>query len=245
MKRLRSYLLLLAILIAVPVVVDATIQQQRAQITVTITINVTPNPLGMNPAPKAQSGPGATDTAQSQGIVADLSFHQIRSLGGNSAHAEMLQFVPGNVVAQTVNQQKAVKVEAEVSPNPLGTLLVSDQSGVTVNQTAGTTVTYSCLYHVSVTTTITNWSLDHGLYSNFYDSGNSTSFAGSNVANNSYLSTPQPAYTPFVVYSNGQSWALLQENAGSKTYCVSLKIAVPASASQGAYSSQATYTLLY
>lgn len=245
MKRLRPFWLLLALLIAIPVVVDATIQQQRAQITVTITINVTPAPVGFN---ERRSSSAATDSMHS-GIVAQLSLHDAGAnaapVPDNAVHAENLSFVPGNLVAQSANQQKAVKVEASVAPNPNGTLLVSDQSGVQVNQTAGTTVTYPCLYHISVTTTITNWSLDHGLYSNFADSTDGTAFAGSDVSNNSYLSTPLPAYTPFVVYSNGQSWALLQANGGDKTYCVSLKINVPTTASQGAYSSQATYTLLY
>jgi hypothetical protein len=236
MRELRPFFLAFAALVAIPIVVDASIQQQRAQITVTITVNVTPAPLGMAPRSRA-----ATDTSES-GIVAELVMNE-REAKRIGFSAQNLHFVSGDVVAQA--NQKPVKVEAEISPNPNGTLLTSDQSGVQISQTAGTTQTYPCLYHVAVKTTITNWSLDHGLYSNFTDSTTRATFPGSAVQNNSYLTTPHPAYTPFIVYSNGQNWALLQANALSKTYCVDLKVLVPVAASGGSYSSQATYTLLY
>ena len=242
MKRARTLFIILASLIAIPVIVSASIQTQRAQITVTITINVTPAPLAL--VPRAQSA--ATDTSQAEhsGIVAALSINQGEKLRPQY-HAENVSYVGSEIVAQTAAQQKSVRVDAEVSPNPNGTLLVSNQTGVIINQTAGTTMTYSCIYTVKVTTTVTNWSLDHGLYSDFLDPTLGVSFAGSDVSNNSYLSTPHPAYTPFIVFSDGQAWALLQANGTTKTYCVDLKVALPASAAQGSYASQATYTLLY
>lgn len=234
MKSLRYAVLLLGLSIAIPVVVDASIQQQRAQITVTITVNVTPAPIAYN---------GSAMETSRNGIKASLVLNAREALD-QTFHAENLSFVGGSMIAQATNQ-KAVKVEAEVSPNPNGTLLTSDQTGVVINQQAGTTVSYPCIYHVSVSTAITNWSLDHGLYSNFIDMTDSTAFAGSAMKNKSYIATPQPAFTPFVVYSNGQNWALLQANSKSKTYCVDLELVLPASTSQGSYSSQATYTLLY
>jgi hypothetical protein len=250
MKNLRPMLLALAFLTALPLVVQASIQQTRAQITVTITINVTPSPMG-TPTPMAMVMPAgmpgvmAARSTEGSGIVARLILDPSAPAAARAAfRAENLQFDQGTLVAQSANQQKAVKVEAEISPNPTATLLYSDQSGVQVSQTAGTTEEYVCLYHVTVDTTVANWSLEHGLFSDFLG-GNGDSFPGKDVGNNSYLTTPHPAYTPFVVYSDGQNWQLLQANGGEKTYCVSLQIAIPAATAQGAYSSQATYTLLY
>jgi hypothetical protein len=220
MSRVRSWFFALLALAAAPLVVQASIQQQRAQITVNITIDVTPAPVSMRLRRSSRD-----ETARD--IAATF-------------HTESVAFVSPDTVAQN---QNAVKVEASVGANPNGNLLYSNQTGVQISQTAGTTVTYPCEYQITVNTTVTSWSLDHGLYSDF-ESG-TASFTGHDLSNNSYLSTPHPTYSPFVVYSDGQNWALLQANGGTKTYCVSLQVTIPATAAQGTYSSNAVYTLLY
>ena len=63
--------------------------------------------------------------------------------------------------------------------------------------------------------------------------------------NNTHIATPLPAYTPFIVYSDGQSWAVAGTSGGVKTYCVDLQITVPTSVLSGMYSSNATYSLYY
>jgi hypothetical protein len=234
MIRMRPFLLAFAVLSALPVVVVASIQQQRAQITVTITVDVTPTPIAMRP-PQAQPG------ASGQAIAAHLVLNRQEN-PNRVFRAENLTFADGDLVAATTNQG-AVEVRASIAPNPSGTLLYSDQSGVIIDQMAGTTQTYSCEYHVTVDTTITNWSLDHGLYTDF--EGSAGTFTGHDMLNNSYLSTPLPTYTPFIVYNDGQNWALLQANTKTKTYCIDLKLTIPSTTAQGSYSSNAVYTLYY
>jgi len=144
------------------------------------------------------------------------------------------------VVAQAT-AQKAVRVEANVSPNPNATLLYSDQPIVTINATAGTTVAVPCAYHVNIKTATLNWQLKHGVSNDF-----AGGFIGSNLANNSYLLTPNPTSTPFVVYqTDGGVWAALQANSGTKTYCVDLTIKVPVAVAGGMYSTNAVYTLYW
>src|SRR5262249_47180393 len=158
---------------------DALIQQQRAQIQVSITINVTPNPLGYAAPP-----PAATDTSVN-GIIARMTVNTKES--PSHYHAESLTFDSGRWIAQS---QGGIKVEATVTPNPNGTLLVSNVPGVQFNQEAGTVVTYTCPYTVTVTTTQTAWTLEHGLYSNF--SGFNGSFTGHDAANKTHLTTGTP-----------------------------------------------------
>lgn len=231
MKRFRPALLFFVLLVAVPVVVLA-IQTQRAQIFVGITIFVTPAPLAYVHRSPAVADPQMTKVITTLREVA---------LGTHPFRAQNVRYI-GDVVAQS---QGAIRVEATVTPNPNATLLVSNQTGVTISQTAGTTQAYSCIYSVTVDTTVTNWTLNHGLYSDFYALSGSH-FAGGLVANNSYLSTPHPTATPFVVYSDdGNAWATLSTGSASKTFCVDLTVTIPSSTPGGAYESNATYTLLY
>lgn len=232
MKRgFRPIVLLFSVLVGIPAICLASIQQQRAQIEVNITINVTPNPLGY-------AKPAGANSFGS--VVAKLSVNHSES--AKSYRAEAISFAAG-AVAQN---QGAIKTEAEVSPNPLGTLLYSNSPGVVLSQEAGTTVVYPCAYTVSVDTTQTNWSLDHGLYTDMQlQGGGSGSWTGHDIANNSYIATPHPTSTPFVVYSDGQNWTLLQANGGAKTYCVDLTVTIPITTAGGTYSTNAVYTLLY
>lgn len=233
MTRLRRAMLLFAIVAALPVVTDALIQQQRAQIQVSITINVTPNPLGYA-APPSAAGTSVN------GIVARMMVNAKES--PSHYHAESLAFASGRWIAQS---QGGIKVEATVTPNPNGTLLVSNLPGVQFSQEAGTTMTYTCAYTVTVTTTQTAWTLEHGLYSDF--SGFSGSFTGHDAANKTHLSTgtPQPSYTPFIVYSDGQSWVIAASSGLTKSYCVDLQVTLPISLAGGAYGTNAVYTLFY
>jgi len=144
------------------------------------------------------------------------------------------------VVAQAT-AQAAVRVEAKVSPNPNATLLYSDQPTVVIDATAGTTVAVPCAYHINIKTAINNWQLKHGVSNDF-----SSTFLGGDLANDSYVATPLPTSTPFIVYArNGGVWAPLQTNSGTKTYCVDLTIKVPVSIAGGAYSTNAVYTLYW
>jgi hypothetical protein len=231
-REFKPVALLFSLLVGIPAICLASIQQQRAQIAVNITINVTPNPLGYAPG-----GSGASSFGR---VIAKMSLNRTES--AKSYRAEALSFDTSNAIAQN---QGAIKAEAEVSPNPLGTLLYSNSPGVVLNQEAGTTVVYPCAYTVTVSTTQANWSLDHGLFTDMELQGGNGSWTGHDIANNSYLSTPHPTATPFIVYSDGQNWTLLQANGGTKSYCVDLTVTIPISTPGGTYSSNAVYTLLY
>jgi hypothetical protein len=67
------------------------------------------------------------------------------------------------------------------------------------------------------------------------------------VSNKTHLQsgTPQPAWTPYIVYSDGQSWVVAAASGLTKTYCVDLEVTLPISLAGGAYSSNAVYTLFY
>ncbi len=246
MKRIRPFVFVFLALVAIPMIVEATIQQQRGQIFVNIEIDVTPAPLAMNAAP-AKS---AFNTIVTRATLTEVK--HVRSFS-----AEALSFVPGSLVAQTAGQQKSVRVDAEISPNPNATLLTSNncqgsqpQPGscnhVAIPVTAGQTTTVICAYQISVTTTQTSWTLDHGLFTNWESLAGAVAFPGGDVKNSTYYASPGPAYTPFVVFtSDGGVWASVGTGSLSKTYCVNLEITVPATVAQGSYYSNATYTLLY
>jgi hypothetical protein len=243
MKRMRLFLVLFAILALVPLVSQATIQQLRAQITVNIDLMVT-NALGF--AAPSSSGVGS-------GIVADLELNKSED-PKRFANAENISFVGGNVVAQAV-QQGGVEVRASISPNPLGTVLYAGCTGIPVGcpnvivpVTAGTQTSVSCPYTVTVDTTQGSWTLEHGLFSDFAgtnDQGANQTFSGRLLFNNSHLTTPLPAYTPFIVYSDGQAFVNLATGGGMKTYCIDLRITVPTTVFTGNYYSNATYSLYY
>lgn len=235
MSRLRILLAFFAVLVATPVVCLA-LQTQRSQIAVTIIINATPNPLGM-------AGPPAPATAIA--VTARLHNAPADVERRFEAEAQQLHFVPRDsmLVAQTV--QHSVKVEASVAPNPNGTLLYSDQNSVVVNAESGISTTVTCAYHVTVHTTISGWTLKHGLSNDFSDGAGHT-FAGGDVKNNSYITVPNPTPTGFVVYqTDGGAWTLLQINSGIQTYCVDLTVLMPISTPQGTYSSNAIYTVYF
>ena len=233
----RGALILFALLALVPLIGRAGFQQQRAQIGVTVVINVTPNPLVY----RRVNNSGATDA-----IIASAHLRNAPPAIERAFEAQQLHFAPMASTMIAAAAQKGVKVEAEVSPNPNGTMLTSDAGGyqASFNVTAGTPATFPCAYHVSVSTTITNWTLKHGLSGDF--TNNITTFPGGDVANNSYLTTPLPTSTPFVVYANdGGTWTILNTNSGNKTYCVDLTLSVPGTTAQGTYASNAIYTLYY
>jgi hypothetical protein len=246
MKRIRPYLLAFALLALLPLMVDASIQQIRAQVPITITLVVT-NPLGLA-APPA--------TSSNLGIALRTVLNKNESTAGRY-EAQNLSFVGPDVVgpdvvAQAV-KQGSVQVRASISPNPTGTLLYGGCtaqpvgcSGVTIPVNAGAVTTVTCAYTVTVDTAITNWSLDHGLFTDFENvMTGKVSFSGTLMHNNSHVATPLPVYTPFIVYSDGSNWTLLQANGGMKTYCVDLQITVPNSVLSGTYASNATYSLYY
>jgi hypothetical protein len=245
MKRMRLFLALFTFAALVPVFSEAALQSLRATYTVLIILDVT-NPLGYEkhaaPAPAAGSNAGA-------GIVARMVVN--RNEDPRNYRAEQLSFAGGNLVAQNV-KQGAVEVQASISPNPLGTLLYCSDSAVPVgctsvteSVTAGTQATISCAYSMVVDTTQTNWTLDHGLFTDFENTMNVVAFPGKDMYNNTHIGTPLPSYTPFVVYSDGQAWAVAGASGGMKSFCVDLQITVPTSVSTGTYSSNATYSLYY
>lgn len=231
MKQLvRRYFLFFCVLAALPVVASAFVSQQD-QIAVTIVVNVTPAPVAMVPQGSKIDG---------SGIVAALSIRGHRIFEKQFA-AQAIHFSPDLVAQAVPTAQGAVKVQAEVSPNPNATTLYSDQNVVSINATAGTSVTVPCAYHVVVDTTKTYWQLSHGLSNDF-----AGSFPGTDLANNTHVAAPNATATPFVVYAdNGGKWALIATSSGPKTYCVDLTLTVPVSVAQGAYSSNAVYTLYY
>lgn len=214
--------------------VQASFVQQRDQIAISILVNVTPAPIALRVVP--------TSTQSAQIIVAHISLHGASPAVERAFEAQSLQFEPGSyVVAQAI--QNAVKVEAEVSPNPNATLLYSNQNSIVINAVAGTSVVVPCAYQVTVDTTQTYWQLDDGLSNDF-----AGSFLGNNLANNTHLvaASPNPTATPFYVYpDNGDRWVLRETSGLEKTYCVDLTLNVPVSVAQGAYSSNAVYTLYF
>lgn len=193
-------------------------QQQRAQQSVYILVNVTPAPVGY------RSEKADTDTAISARFA-------LRGKGSQALVDAVAQAAP----------QAAVRVQAEVTPNPNATLLVTNSQAITISATAGTTVTVPCAYTVtSNAATIASWTIRQGLSGDF--SGN---FPGGDLANNSYLqaATPQPTATPFIVYP--AAWTVMASGANIKSYCVDLTVKVPVTVTQGAYSTNAVYTLYY
>lgn len=226
MKRFLWIALTFALISAATAPVLAVLVKTQDQIAVTIVVNVTPAPVAALPRD------GAPDAGM------PVAHAALRALGsGRDVDAAPLSV---NVAVNT--PQRAVRVEAEVTPNPNATELYSDQPVVTLNGTAGTTVVVPCAYHVTVDkTTAVHWQLEHGLTNDF-----APSFPGKNLANNTYVSVPNPTATPFAVYADDRhTWTLVAAGTGMRTYCVDLTVNVPAAAPGGAYSSNAIYTLLF
>lgn len=205
----------------------AFLQQQRDQIAVYILVNVTPAPVVYAP-----------QTASSQ-----IDVRMGLRARGSAQFVDTLDPHLGQLVAQ---QQSAVRVQAEVSPNPLATLLYSNAPQVIINQTAGTTATTpACVYTVTVDTpSTTSWTLKDGLSNDFVTG----SWNGNTLADNTYLQagTPQATATPFIVYpDNNNTWNTRAASSGMKTYCVTLTLTIPSNIGQGAYTTNAIYTLYY
>jgi hypothetical protein len=191
----------------------ATLQQQRDQISVSIQVNVTPAVAFRD------SGPVPIDW-------------RIAMRARGSA--------PADYVAQA---QSAVRVQAIVTPNPNATLLYYNSPSYVINQTAGTTASYSCAYTITVDKTAVSWNLYDGLSNDF-----SSSFNGKGLANNTYVqgATPQPTATPFIVYpDNNSNWYKRVTASTAHTYCVDLTLTIPSTVPGGAYTTNAVYTLYY
>ena len=206
---------------------QALIQSQRSQIGIAIVVNVTPAPLSYDPAP-----------AGSPGVPIEARF-ALRARGSEpSVDSVAIQGLT-NMVAQAA-VQRALKVQAKVTPNPMGTLLTSNFSSVAMTGTAGTTIKQSCIFTVSVKTTITAWTLREGLSADL-----TSGFPGNDIGNDSYLqgNTPQPTSTPFIVYPT--TWTILASSSQSKSYCVDLTVTIPPTLPGGTYSTNAVYTLYY
>ena len=232
MNRLR--LLFVALMVVVVALAlgkparSAFVSSQRDQIAVPIIVNVLPY-TGYKPA----------------GVAAPMRIAARMALRGRGSalYEDAPNFVLGNAVAQA---QSAVRVQANVSPNPNATMLYSNQAQVSITQAAGTTAsTASCVYTVTVDTpSTTSWTLDDGLSGDFI----SSAWPGGDLSNNTYLqgSTPQPAATPFVVYAtNNNNWYPKEKSSGMKTYCVTLTLTIPSTVQQGTYSTNAIYTLFF
>jgi hypothetical protein len=235
--KLRPFVLAFIAFVIVPAIAFA-LTSQRAQIGITIVVNVTPNPLGYVHAP------GATDTE----IVAKATLHGASPALERAFEAQELHFLPVNSDAVVAQVQHSLRVEAEVTPNPTATLLTTDAPGSTVieNVEAGVVTKFSCVYHVTVDTTITNWQLKDGL-SNDFSSGTAT-WPGTDLGKNTYVAAPNPTSTPFVVYADdGGAWSIVNGAyySGTQTFCVDLTFNIPIATAQGTYSSNAIYTLYY
>ena len=204
-------------------------QTQRDQIQVGILINVTG-------VAKRPSAPDAGPPVAAPQIAAHIA---LRAKGSADFDSQAIGRGTVLVAQQT---QSAVKVEAEVSPNPTATLLYSNNPSVVLNGTAGTTLTQSCAYQVTVHTAQSLWTLKDGLSQS--PASSATSFPGTDIGRNNYAgATPQPTSSPFTVYPT--AWQNLASSGGIKTYCVDLSIIIPSSTPTGAYSTTAVYTVFW
>lgn len=194
------------------------LQTQRAQRFVTITVNVTPGPYGYRPA-------GSAGTLE-------IALAHKRGRGAEGGRP---------ILIAQASVQHAVPVEANVTPDPTAALFQVNPNSVTLNVKAGNSVTLPCAYQVNITTTVTLWTVDTGLATDF-----SPSFNGTALAHNSYVATPRPTSTPFTVYpDNNNAWGIMDKNGGTKTYCVDLTLNVPITVLGGVYTTTAVYTLYY
>lgn len=211
-------------------------QSQRAQVAVSILINVTGVAKSSVIAPQ---GPEAIALSENSPVLA--AHIALRAKGSHRGVDSIFGNADSVLVAQQ-QAQSAVKVEAEVSPNPTATELYSNTPDVVMNGTAGTTVTQSCAYQVTVHTTISSWTLRDGLSQN--PSSGSTSFPGPDIAHNDYVgSTPHPSASPFIVYPT--AWANVATASDVQVYCVDLSVKIPSTTPTGAYSTNAVYTLYW
>jgi hypothetical protein len=238
MKRLQMFLvaagfMMLALVLAQPV--KATIQSQQMQIALNISVDVVGTPIVGYVPREAPSQAGVPSIASAL-RRAEPSMQRAFS-------AEGLHFAgDSTMVAQVHN----VLVQAEVTPNPKGTILVSNVPNVSMMAAPGQTVTVQPLCSLTVSVNMaTAWSLEEGVATDLTSASGAT-LPGTALANNTYklAATPQPKPTPYIVYAtDGSVWSGLASGTAITTYCVDLTVTVPASTVDGIYSTDAVYTL--
>ncbi len=223
-------LLVLGLVLSQPA--RATLSTLQSQIAVTIIVNVTPSPLAYN-----QSVIAASDEPR---IRSSISLKRATPSMKRVFEAQSLHFDRSGPLIVAQAKQSPILVQAEVTPNPKATLLYSNDNDVIVNAVAGSTVQVPCAFMVTVDTT-KNWTLYHGVSNDF-----STDFPGKDLGNNTYVATPKPTATPYVVYADdGKAWVVLATGNKATTYCVTLTLTVPAAVAGGTYTSNAVYTLYF
>ncbi|HUA09005.1 MAG TPA: hypothetical protein VMA98_06990 [Candidatus Acidoferrales bacterium] len=231
-------LLVLSVLWTQPV--QATIASQQSQISVLVVVDVvgtpvpTATPVGYLPfASPAQAG---------QPVISSVAVRRLTTSQERPFQAESLEFSgdDSTIVAQA-QVQNPLLVQAEVSPNPKATLLVSDYPTVTMTAPPGGSASLPACYFTVKVNMSTTWSLEQGITNDFV-----TGFPGTDLRNNTYKNsaTPQPTSTPYVVYADdGSEWSVLGSGTAITTYCVDLTVTVPSSVTDGPYSTYAVYTL--
>ncbi|HTV92799.1 MAG TPA: hypothetical protein VMG98_08800 [Verrucomicrobiae bacterium] len=243
MKRLQVFLvaagcMMLALVLAQPV--KATIQTQQMQISIDVSVQVVGTPVVGYVPHQAPAQAGVPSIAAALRRASPSLEHAF--------HAEGLRFEgDSTLVAQATPPQHSVLVQAEVTPNPKGTILVSNVPDVMMTAAPGQTVTLmpACYLTVSVNMS-TAWSLEEGVATLLTDSASGATLPGTALANNTYKNsgTPQPAATPYIVYAtDGSVWSGLASGTAITTYCVNLTVTVPATAADGTYTTYAVYTL--
>ncbi|TAM59686.1 hypothetical protein EPN52_07045 [bacterium] len=206
------------------------ITAMRAQKSVYVLINVTPSPIVYRPrsTPHGHGGHYAFGLAAARASTREA---------GWVADTDPVQ------VAQ-VSAQGAVPVQANVTPDPTSSLLHTNTAAISLSGTAGTTIKAACAFTVTVGTTAPSWTLYTGLSADFAG----TTFPGSDLAYNMYVTTPASpeTYTAYVVYpDNNNNWAVATPGNSPATYCVDLQLTIPGSVPGGSYSSNAVYSLYY
>ncbi len=237
MKRAQLLLVVLGLAILGIVLtqpVKATIQTQQAQILLNLTVQVSGTPVGYVP-----------HQASGQMTIASALRRAVPSIQ-RGFRAEGIHFDGDSTLVAQAQVQHSVLVQAEVTPNPKGTILVSNVPNVTITAAPGQTVkvTPPCALTVTVNMS-TAWSLEEGLATDLKSSSGSV-LPGKGVANDTYKNsaTPLPTSTPYIVYANdGSVWSGLASGTAITTYCVDLTVTVPATTLDGTYSSYAVYTL--
>jgi len=222
---------LLGLIFAQPV--KATIQTQQSQIAINVVVQVVGTPVGYVPHQTPARG----------GLTIASALRRAMPALQREFRAEGLHFDsdPSTLIAQA-QVQKPVLVQAEVTPNPKGTILVSNVPNVTMTAAPGQTVTLMPKCSLTVTVNMTTaWSLEEGITSDF-----AASFPGKDLANDTYKNsaTPVPTATPYIVYADdGSVWSGLGSGTGITTYCVDLTVTVPLTVTDGTYVTNAVYTL--
>jgi hypothetical protein len=234
----RAQLLLVALGLAILAIVltqpvKATIQTQQAQLVVNVVVQVAGTPVGYVP----HQAP-----VQAGGMAIASALRRAAPSIQRAFSAEGLHFTGDSTLVAQAQVQHSVLVQAEVTPNPKGTILISNVPNVTITAAPGQTVkvTPPCALTVTVNMT-TAWSLEEGVTSDF-----SSGFPGKDLANDTYLhaTTPKPTSTPYIVYADdGSVWSGLASGTAITTYCVDLTVTVPASVTDGTYVTNAIYTL--